>query len=751
MSSFFRKLLRPSAPAKNHRHKPSPKARLEVESLEDRLVPASLFISSTGLLTYAAGTGVANQLAITLDPATDTYRFTDREVINAPGFVGNGTNSVLVPNSRVAAMQILLGTGIDVAANTLTVQATKDPILVKAGRGNDSITLGGPQGMDSIQARITVSGEGGNDALTVNDQGAATGKSYILTDSFLTRAGVALVQYDTFETLNLNTTNLNDTISVRITSAGTVTRVNAGFGSDTLTVGNPSGGLAHIRGQIQFNGQDGTDALIVDDTANLGSQGLGRDFLVSATDIAWSGSLLTNYSAVESVTVLGSAFADQFFVDSTAAGVSTTIRAGGSNDSFVLGAATIFYSAPGLNGIQGTLTLDGGAGTDALKLRDESNSIGQTYTVTSTAVSRSGMAQVNYSALESLELNAGAASDVVNVRTTAAATPVTVNLGAGDNTANVGNQSPFLQGSTLSGIQGALTVRGNGVLNLNDNEVFFTSTTGGTTGRTYTVSPSAVSRSGAAQISYSGLKSVVLNATNADDKFNVNLVSNTLGNPSLTVNAGSGTDTFTMAAGSAGPATLNGQGGFDTLNYGLFTTGVRVNLALGTATGLAGISGIDNVTGGSANDIVIGDAGNNVLRGGAGRDLLIGAAGADQLLGDTGEDILIGNATIYDADSASLEAIMSEWARTDLNYASRIQDLKFGGGLNGATRLELTKVIEDSAQDSLSGGTDALDWFFRTGSDFITDLNQPGTEQVNSLQLNPVILNPVIKTTFTAI
>ena len=156
-----------------------------------------------------------------------------------------------------------------------------------------------------------------------------------------------------------------------------------------------------------------------------------------------------------------------------------------------------------------------------------------------------------------------------------------------------------------------------------------------------------------------------------------------------------------------------------------------MNLALGTATGVAGLSGVENVTGGSGNDVLIGDAAANVLRGGYGRDLLIGREGADQLFGDAGEDILIGNATVHDADPAALEAIMAEWRRDDRAYGQRIQNLKLGGGNNGAVILDLTKLVEDGAQDRLTGGGDALDWFFLTGTDLAPDLNQPAIEQVN--------------------
>src|SRR5262249_49611771 len=116
--------------------------------------------------------------------------------------------------------------------------------------------------------------------------------------------------------------------------------------------------------------------------------------------------------------------------------------------------------------------------------------------------------------------------------------------------------------------------------------------------------------------------------------------------------------------------------------------GVTVNLPLGTATGLRGVANITNVTGSAGNDVLVG-TGGGALSGGAGRDLLIGGSGINRLDGGAGEDILIAGATAYDLDAAALAAVMAEWGRTDLSYAARVDHLLHGGGLNGATRLDL--------------------------------------------------------------
>jgi Ca2+-binding RTX toxin-like protein len=71
--------------------------------------------------------------------------------------------------------------------------------------------------------------------------------------------------------------------------------------------------------------------------------------------------------------------------------------------------------------------------------------------------------------------------------------------------------------------------------------------------------------------------------------------------------------------------------GSDTLDYSLYTAAVTVNLTTGTATSTAGITNIENVTGGAGNDVIVGDGNANVLYGGAGNDTITGGAGADIL------------------------------------------------------------------------------------------------------------------------
>lgn len=130
---------------------------------------------------------------------------------------------------------------------------------------------------------------------------------------------------------------------------------------------------------------------------------------------------------------------------------------------------------------------------------------------------------------------------------------------------------------------------------------------------------------------------------------------------------------------------------------------------------LDGGAGNDHLVAGGGNDILLGGSGNDVLVGRFGRDILIGGEGRDVLVGGKGSDLLIGGSTKYDADTASLLKIMTEWASTD-SFTTRMA--KLTDPTSGLPILDSTTVIDDGERDQLVGGP-GLDWFFAGTGDHI--------------------------------
>jgi Ca2+-binding RTX toxin-like protein len=207
---------------------------------------------------------------------------------------------------------------------------------------------------------------------------------------------------------------------------------------------------------------------------------------------------------------------------------------------------------------------------------------------------------------------------------------------------------------------------------------------------------------------------------------------------------GTAADTFRALQGTTFAGTFNGCGGVDELDYAAFTSTVEVSLLTGAATGLSGVSGIENITGGDGNDFLVGDSANNVisgrdgddiifgwsgsdsLSGNGGRDFVIGGTGGDTVHGNNAEDILVAGTLVYANETTSaldrtaVDALMAEWRRTDLAYAARISHLNgtTGGGLNGIYRLNAITVVDDNEMDILHGDA-GLDWFLAGAKDSV--------------------------------
>src|SRR5262249_37709631 len=212
----------------------------------------------------------------------------------------------------------------------------------------------------------------------------------------------------------------------------------------------------------------------------------------------------------------------------------------------------------------------------------------------------------------------------VNVQSEAADIWTVLDVGTGD-TVNVGNSS-----HTMAGILGDLRIQGalgleQPLVNLDDSGDPNPRTIdlGGDGVNGYLVNgllPASSLGRGRLWLNFGTPAPVTLNTGNVasmptNDVFRVH---DFTGAPAITIDAGTGTNT---------------------LDYSAFAGEVTVNLARGTATGLAGISNIENVTGGQGNNLLVGDANANVLTGGAGRNILIGGAGLDQLTGGGGDNL----------------------------------------------------------------------------------------------------------------
>jgi hypothetical protein len=197
-------------------------------------------------------------------------------------------------------------------------------------------------------------------------------------------------------------------------------------------------------------------------------------------------------------------------------------------------------------------------------------------------------------------------------------------------------------------------------------------------------------------------------------------------------------DTFRFLPSGRIDGQINGAGGFDTLDYSQFTTGVTVNLSNGLATAVGlGALNVRNVFGGSASDtltgnnlfnVLVGNGGIDVLEGGSGgRDVLIGGTGGDTLSKSGGGDTIYLGGDVAAADRnnvASMKAIMTEWLQPT-TVQSRVANLAAGVGPGGGVRLGSEALDGDGVTDTFFGSL-TPDAFYREAVDAFSGNFLPG-------------------------
>jgi hypothetical protein len=611
---------------------------------------------------------------------------------------------------EVSALHILGGTAVDTYHVESTAKGTS--VLLDAGT-SANVMIGLHGSVRRIHGNLNVESPTGFNTITVDDSADPKARTVTLSapaknppdpdgagDAWGQIKGLAPArinyEYTDTSSVTIDGGMGNNQYYVQQTGLFVNVTLNTGTGTDTVDVGN-GGTMDDIMGPITVNGQ-GYDTLNVDDGASKVSQ----TYYVSATSIQRGLRGAVNYSNMQQITLNGSSARSTYDIDSTVFDEFYTINAGKRANTFNVG-----YLLEDLNNVQGTVTIFGG-GHDALTLNDQFGTATGYYVDSSTANPGHGvldLGEILYFGMATVTLNGSqAGGSAYDVAGTAAGTSYAVNAGSSTDTLTLTPAGSFglvQLGGDLGAIAGPLAIKGHGgPLTINDKN------DAGNNG--YAIGAGTFQRTSSAAVTYTNV-------------------------PTVTLDGGSGTETFQVGSLPTGAFTVVGGAGVNTLDYSAYTGDITVDLPLGSATGLAGISGIRNVTGSIGNDILVGDANANVLTGGTGRNLIIGGKGADTIVGKTGEDLVIGDYTDYDANIAALDAVMAEWLSAD-SYATRVSDISRGGGLNGAYVLNNTTVHNDLASDAMTGGA-GRDWFFASAGDIIKDLvsSGPGKEQVTSI------------------
>jgi hypothetical protein len=648
-----------------------------------------------------------------LAPATIDYNYGDTNEVNVQTGPGGGT---------------------------LNVQSTGKPLHL-SGHGQNTVTVGNSiHGVQDILGSVYLSNSSRTD-LTVDDSADSRGQNALISATQITGMLPSSINYatTTLSSLTIDGGSGGNTFNVLSTAAGTTVTINAGTGSDTIIVGNPT--LADA-GPVTVNGRPGgSTTLIVDDHGTSTSE----TYTVTATSVSRTsaGGGTISYSNVHNLIVKVGTATEVVNVLGTPANTSVTLNAGGANDLFNIGDA--FNT---LDGVLGDLTVNGQGGNNKLTLNNQ----GEGYPNDFSYGIYAGYVQVShglrflsvyYANMPQLLFNGPSSGvDLYEVYGIAAGTQLTLNGGTGTNSLQVRRSrlnNWLITGPNAGSVNGNLRFTGmNYLITDYGGTNVFAFTPGGSVpdirsnvGNTAKLDFSAYGSGVAVNLATATVPGVVTDGFSGIQTFIGATGSNRLMGPNadttwtitnpdtVTVGAmvfsgfqnlvgGSGADRFQFSSIGTISGSIDGGGGTNTLDYSAYTGTVLVNLQTGMATGVGGgiaNNSIQNVIGGTGPggyNILVGNGGNYLQDGTGRRNLLTAGASASTLVGGNGDDILIGGTTAYDLemDLASLQAIMTYWAGTTDDFPTRMANLLSG---NGVPLLDASMVVNNGGGNTMLG------------------------------------------------
>eukprot|EP00913_Durusdinium_trenchii_P028499 g26727.t1 len=324
-------------------------------------------------------------------------------------------------------------------------------------------------------------------ALNPNSVANPNGPQYIdffhdnLTTPVFTR------RVDTLTKLTINSNGGVDTFFLQDLPAGLEVVINGGSGVNIVTVGGPQGGtfnLDNTPGTLTFNGGDGFNQLIVDDSNETSAS----TYFVRDDEVT-RGTGTYHYNNVHNVTLNAGVAGDDIFVESSHAGTITNIFAQGGQDTITVGSAHIDF-------IDGLVNIVGGTDSDLVRFSDIFSGSGHHYEIDAGATVIDNSVTIVYD-VEDLELYAGLDDDTIDVDSLNADQTLVISTSLGQNDVNVNLMSNPL----TTGVLGEVTVHGGS----GDDDTLTVNDSNSLIGTDYTVTSSTVSRPGIEPVTYDGI------------------------------------------------------------------------------------------------------------------------------------------------------------------------------------------------------------------------------------------------------
>jgi hypothetical protein len=343
------------------------RARLQVERLEDRMVPTVQAFPVVGGVLTVNGDQLLLPTNDIIDVATSpaggvSVTLNNENVTFAPGKV---TSIVINPGGSFNGF------------NHVYIESTNVPVTINdCDPRGDIVMIGQNSTLQGIHAPVTLQNGSFNTSLTVDDVGDPSYRNISISAHDVKVSGVPDISFYNLylhdltvaaggpqadipgnggNYIGISSIDGQDlpTIPPRVQrNNGTIVAVYTGFGENTVVAGPR---LDAFRGWLTVNGQGLSNSLTIDDSGDLGA----RNYVLEESNLSSSGMPdLLSFHSIDRLYITGASGPDTFLVDSVPLTSVTFLNGGMSNMNTLagpLGTVDWFVSGP----FQGFLAVNG--------------------------------------------------------------------------------------------------------------------------------------------------------------------------------------------------------------------------------------------------------------------------------------------------------------------------------------------------------------------------------------------------------
>jgi hypothetical protein len=206
--------------------------------------------------------------AVDINDSGDSYSRT--VTISGTGITGLFPGAITYDSYQGGSLEVHGGSG----GNTFTVKgfATNTQLILDAGSQGDNVYIGDSTASEGGDEQFTINGNAGT-TVTFDDEANKGSPTYEVTSNGVTRQqveGATSVTCSGVGKLLVHGGNIHNVFAVTDTPAGTQVTLQAGSGTDSITVGDAQNSLGQI-GSLNILGGTGTSLALDDEATQYGT------------------------------------------------------------------------------------------------------------------------------------------------------------------------------------------------------------------------------------------------------------------------------------------------------------------------------------------------------------------------------------------------------------------------------------------------------------------------------------------------